>query len=287
MACYHPVRAWRARNGTVTMGKEKPDTEGLQVPCGKCMGCRATRSQGWALRCQLELKQHKAATFVTLTYDPKYVPPTLRKEHLSDFLKRLRERLTRQTPDRTIRFFGCGEYGEKATRRPHYHVIIYGTSKADTEIIQKAWTQGFARVDQATPASISYVAGYVDKKYSKPNEPTELKGTLHVDEHGEEYEYQPPFLQMSRRPGIGGLARTENRESWKEIAIHNGKTIPVPRFLHEAWKNTASKEEIEQVEDRKYEKRKTIVKTKYQREAEEQIAIKKMELRASKRTKAE
>lgn len=191
------------------------------------------RARDWAVRCSLELADHKRASFVTLTYDDLHLPPTLDKAHVSRFLRRLRKTLG----SRSVRFFASGEYGE-TTERPHYHAILYGT--ADEDAIQHCWRAGFARVDPVTPASISYVAGYSAKKIG-----WKLQRGERVDPStGEVYEYQPPFVLMSRNPGIGSSSRAY-WQSWRTTAIHHGKPVPVPRYLHQAWKDNASPQQLE------------------------------------------
>lgn len=108
----------------------------IEIPCGKCIGCRLEYSRQWANRCMLELQYHDSAYFVTLTYDDFHVPVsyypdpetgealpslTLRKRDFQLFMKRLRK----AHPDDNIRFFMSGEYGSE-TFRPHYHAIIFG-----------------------------------------------------------------------------------------------------------------------------------------------------------------
>ena len=182
--------------------------------------------------------------WATLTYEDKYLPPTLQKTHLSGYLKRLRARL----PDTPVRFFGSGEYGEKHGR-PHYHVILYGLTREETAI-RSSWTAGHVRVDPLTPAAINYVAGYTSKKLGRPvRAPTEQ-----VDPTtGEVFTYQDAFVLMSRRPGIGSDAR-EFWRSWRETAIHNGVPVPVPRYLHNAWRNNTSEQQHSKLKQDKQRK---------------------------------
>lgn len=245
----------------------------LLLPCGGCLGCRAAKAKAWALRCKLELQQHNSATFTTLTYDQETLPPTLQKRDLQLWLKRLRKEMGAARP---LRFFACGEYGEQ-TARPHYHAILYGTNIADRQLVQDTWGLGHTRTERITPARIAYTAGYCQKKIGYMRE----AALERVDpDTGEVYRWQPPFLQMSRRPGIGGHAR-QHADSWRLYAIDDGARMPVPRFLHEAWKKTATREQQEEL---LYEKSK-IAKgtTKEQIAAAEQIAIRKQEINADRR----
>lgn len=54
--------------------KNKYTDEYMVVSCGKCAGCRASKSASATLKCQLESLSHKYNFFITLTYDPKYIP---------------------------------------------------------------------------------------------------------------------------------------------------------------------------------------------------------------------
>lgn len=242
MPCYHPMPAWRTQAGIVTL-REPMDGAALSaggsvrlsLPCGACLGCRMSRARGWALRCRLELGSHRAACWTTLTYDEDHVPPTLSRSHLSDFVKRFRERV-RPAP---VRFFASGEYGER-TGRPHYHAILFGVPVSAP--IQQSWPFGFARVDPLTPAAVAYVAGYCAKKLAH-QERSEERVDL---ETGEVFVYEPPFIQMSRRPGIGAAARNHWR-SWRDKAVLDGVAQPVPRYFHERWKEMASPEEVERL----------------------------------------
>lgn len=194
----------------------------------------------WVIRCLWEQKQHRSCCWATLTYSEKYVPPTLHKPHLSSFLKRLRKRLS-DADEPQIRFFGCGEYGEK-NKRPHYHVILFGTS--DRETITACWNLGRVQVDTLTPAAIAYVAGYANKKRDQRWRRGQFPEQVDP-ETGEVFTYVPPFLHMSRNPGIAAGARDKFASSWQDFAIHNGKPVPVPRYLHEGWKKTQSPEAID------------------------------------------
>lgn len=280
MGCHHPIRAWRTTSGNVLLNREAPDAAPLALPCGGCLGCRTSAAQSWALRCHLELHEHPSAVFTTLTYDEDHEPPTLSKHHLAAFLKRLRTNARRKTTPamaRRVRFFASGEYGE-TTGRPHYHAILYGLNTNDEKLIQNSWQQGYTRTDVVTPARIAYCAGYTSKKIGFKREKRER-----VDpETGEVYEWQPPFIQMSRNPGIGGEAR-KYTESWRAYAVLNGTILPVPKYLHEAWKNLATTEQLEQLSYEKQQHRQGKQITHEQLRAAEEIAVAKQRIKADKR----
>lgn len=258
--------------------------EVLRLPCGRCIGCDVRKARDWAVRCCLEAAQHEETSFVTLTYDDDHLPADgkLDKGHLSGWLKRLRARLH----PRRVRFFACGEYGE-TTERPHYHALLYGVRHDPS--IQESWPFGFTRVDPCTPAAISYVAGYVGKKISdrehgprfeswwairssgqrvQPVEWRDDRITAWADEETGEVLHGPvepiayrvkriqergaPFRLMSRNPGIGGDSRALARH-WRTSAIWRGREVPVPRYLHLAYKLAVSEEEYMELQQEKRE----------------------------------
>ena len=209
MSCFHPRYAFIAGTtengkkllhfctpktgdfGDVSALKHKYRDSLVAIPCGKCVGCKLDYSKSWAVRCVLESLYHKESSFLTLTYDEAHCPKTLDKKPLSDFLKRLRS----AHPDISIRFFGCGERGS-LNNRPHYHVIIFGYSFPDKEVIQhqghqvlykskelsKLWSFGLSSIGEVSLQSCAYVARYTSKKVNGKKD---------------------EFILMSRMPGIG------------------------------------------------------------------------------------
>lgn len=190
----------------------------VAFPCGQCLVCRQKKAQEWALRLSFESRLYKKEdiAFVTLTYSPEHIPDkyTLVPSHLSSFIKRLRKYLSART-DRKIRYFGCGEYGERRSR-PHYHLIIFGISKENLDCIQKSWKYGI--IDIQEPRGYgnveSYVAGYVSKKQPK----------IHYGN-----DRVPPFHRQSL--GIGWNFVDRAFPHFSPICIINNKTRYIGRYL--------------------------------------------------------
>lgn len=154
--------------------------------CGQCLPCRINRKRLWTHRLMLELYNHTAAYFLTLTFDEVHLPEdgsvSVRTAQL--FLKRLRRLWPAQ-----IRYYIVGEYGDRFDR-PHYHAIIFGGPEnplAMEQLVKAAWPYGFVKVGDVTPASAAYTVSYVTK--SKPLAPGDTR--------------RPAFARMSKRPGIG------------------------------------------------------------------------------------
>lgn len=276
MPCHHPIPAWRTQKGEILLQANatlRADAYRLSLPCSQCLGCRQAHAKAWALRCTLELQQHDSAVFTTLTYSDENLPVTLEKRHVQLWLKRLRKSI-----HRPIRFFASGEYGER-TQRPHYHALVYGLTNEEGPQISETWGLGQCRTYPITPATIAYVAGYTSKKigFKQRARPEQVD-----PDTGEVYTWQPPFIQMSRKPGIGGHAR-QWPESWRLYAVLNGSIMPVPRYLHDAWKKQATPEQQEEL---LYEKSKLALNrdtTERTLEAKEKIAVAKQAIQADRR----
>lgn len=154
---------------------------GGQFPCGRCARCVKRRLSGWAFRLAEELKVSESAHFITLTYDTDYVPIssngflTLRKRDLQLFFKRLRQAHVRDRKRNklpgdpaSIRYYACGEYGDRS-RRPHYHLLLFN---AKLELIEGSWRSehgepiGNIHYGKVSDGSIGYTLKYMckDKK---------------------------------------------------------------------------------------------------------------------------
>ena len=216
MACYQPLTCWRVadRSSGLISISFHPNLgthevlQVLQIPCGRCMGCRLDSSKQWAIRCVHEASLHDANSFITLTFrdDILLTTRTLIKRDFQLFMKRLRKELS----PLQVRYFHCGEYGEQLGR-PHHHACKFGYDFPDRQIwqirggvplyrsaqLERLWPYGYATVGDVTYESAAYVARYVCKKITgKP------QGSFDpVQRH-----YQgrlPEYITMSRRPGIG------------------------------------------------------------------------------------
>lgn len=244
MACYHPLKGFQI--GLTDAGKpdywitsysadhveitdrgidtamtawcspyaKKIIKEYIELPCGRCIGCRLAYSRMWADRCVAEATLHDSNYFVTLTYDNNHLPlneyvdkdgvyqksMTLQKRDVQLFMKRLRK-----AHDEKIRFFAAGEYGTQ-TARPHYHLILFGLTLDDlmfykktnlgfnlynSEWLEKIWPYGHVVIADVTWETCAYTARYILKKQ------TGSQAEFYSD-----FNIQPEFTLMSRRPGI-------------------------------------------------------------------------------------
>lgn len=191
-----------------------------------------------------ELRFHEQSSFLTLTYSPENLPPggSLRPRDFTLFMKRLRKSLP---SDRKIRYFHCGEYGEKAGR-PHYHAILFGDDFRDqihstrttdrghpvwmSKRLDALWGLGLAEVGSVSFESCAYVARYITKKFTGSRKDIYY---THVDEKtGEVFDLHPEYATMSRRPGIGALhfEKFRNEIYPNDEIVVRGKLCKPPKF---------------------------------------------------------
>lgn len=184
MTCYSPLHGFKgpetAEGRSRILFKAPAGSERLDVPCGKCIGCRLDYSRGWAIRCMHEASLYENNCFVTLTYDDEHLPKdgNLHIEDFQKFVKRLRKEAFHDG----IRYFHAGEYGGDLGR-PHFHAILFNCDFADkvhassrrgnrlyaSEALSALWPFGFHSIGDVTLASASYVARYCMKKAEQPD----------------------------------------------------------------------------------------------------------------------
>lgn len=146
--------------------------EHFWTTCGKCISCKLRRRAAWTMRMIHESRTSPDSLFLTLTYSPEQVvtrgngTSMLVKSDLQKFFKRLRINRYRKGIRENLRYYACGEYGERGTQRAHYHSVVYGLkyNEEDMGDVREAWHHGHVDFGLVTPASIRYVAGYIDKK---------------------------------------------------------------------------------------------------------------------------
>lgn len=189
----------------------------------------------------LEATQHPFNSFWTLTYAPENVPlnSELHPKHLQDFLKRFR----RSIAPMRVRFYACGEYGDE-TERPHYHIAmfnypgcVYGRSRYRTrrgnccvncDRVRDTWGLGLVDGGPLDPEGMQYVAGYVMKKMTAPDD-KRLYGR------------HPEFARRSMGLGVGALSNVADVIRDLDLDLtqadvpsalrHGNKLLPLGRYL--------------------------------------------------------
>lgn len=244
MPCYNPLTAviigknaetgknvLKFLKGVKFDNSKHKDESIIPIPCNQCIGCRLEKSRQWAIRCVFEASLYSDNSFITLTFNNQHlnVNQTLVKSDFQKFMKRLRKHtdnyyydkkqrqyikreipLSKQGITKKIRYFHCGEYGEKL-QRPHHHACLFNYDFEDKKLwstrkgvrlyrsplLEKLWSDpitkesyGYCTVGEVTFESAAYVARYVTKKITG--------GKAHEHYKGRQSEY----TTMSRRPGI-------------------------------------------------------------------------------------
>jgi hypothetical protein len=168
--------------------------------------------------------------FVTLTYSDEFCPDGLVPEHFVLFMKRLR---FKYGPG--IRFFHCGEYGDK-NGRPHHHSLLFNHDFGDKRELSGVgagkdklyssgelsdlWPFGFASIGAVSFASAGYIARYSLKKVIGAGAADWYMGR------------KPEYLTMSRRPGIGSewIRKFHTDLYPSDELVVNGMVTKPPRF---------------------------------------------------------
>jgi hypothetical protein len=196
-----------------------------------------------------------------LTYNESNLPAdgSLNVKHFQDFMKKLRKKYVPQNPydkkqdpdlhekfhkKHQVRFFHCGEYGEKLGR-PHYHALLFNLDFDDKELwkinneeryyvsptLEKIWGKGFCVIGDVSFESAAYCARYITKKVT--GDAALDHYTEYCKKTGEIFnERRPEYITMSRRPGIGKgwLEKYQSDVYPHDRVVMRGKEMKPPKF---------------------------------------------------------
>lgn len=240
MVCYHPLSAFQQESdgeskGRVVFHETGKIARALELPCGRCRGCRLVRSRSWAIRSVHEAQMHPVNSFVTLTFNDDHYKCSLDYRDFQLFLKRLRK--VRES----VRFYACGEYGEQ-TGRAHFHALLFGVGfDADGKLgenlyrskeLERLWPFGNSSYGSVTFQSAGYVAKYAMKK--KNGAMAEEYYTRVDRKTGALVRVEPEMGHMSLKNG--GIGYSWFVKYWRDVyaardgVIVAGKKLPPPRF---------------------------------------------------------
>ena len=246
MPCYKPLHGYHGPGGITFQKIHSFGFSHIDIPCGRCIGCRLDKARDWALRCYHEASLYDNGlnnSFITLTYDDENLPPhdSLKKIHFQKFIRALRKK-TKQK----IRYYMCGEYGD-LNGRPHYHAILFGYKFPNCKLVNirnenrvytspflsQMWKYGTHEIGSVTYQSAGYVARYILKKQN--GEYAEREYAIPDPETGEltGQQKQHPYTQMSLKPGIGKKWYDKNKSDLfpHDYAVApNGRKCPVPTY---------------------------------------------------------
>lgn len=292
MSCNYPITAFRSNKHKTANGKSlivfneqaiDHTFEKIELPCSRCEACKISRSREWALRCV-----HESQCFapyncmLTLTYNDENLPKygSLTRGPRSDFtlfMKRVRKRYkgclgvvdALGNGSFPIRFFQCGEYGEKLTR-PHHHVLLFnfrfpdathretreGVKLYTSDKLDELWSRqieykdaykyqlstlwegddgklyakmGYCTIGEVNFQSAAYVARYILKKHGKL---LDMRRMMVPDEDGVAILLEEEYITMSRRPGIGKMWFDHYQGDCypKDFITHKNVKFKIPRY---------------------------------------------------------
>lgn len=248
MPCYHPQPAKKIID---KIGNFQIRSDVMR-PCGQCIGCRLEKARQWAMRCMHEASLHEENCFITLTYNNQNLPRDLsvHKRDVQLFFKRLRKKLD----GKSIKYYACGEYGDKGGRRmlygpdalgrPHYHACLFGHVFPDSEVLHAGhynyfknhfkqskdftlynsqeladiWGNGFVTIGELTFESAGYVARYCMKK---------ITGEKKAEHYGNK---NPEFALISKGIGREWFKKYKTDCYPKDFVTLNGRKMKPPIY---------------------------------------------------------
>lgn len=256
MGCHHPLWALKTAAGSVVFVSRQRDGDcsDLQLPCGRCTGCRLERSQQWAARCVHEASLHAENCAVTLTYAPENLP-ALGQLVYRDFQLFMKRLIKSRGP---TRFYMGGEYGEEPYApyfdkfgRPHFHALLFGYRPRDlqqwqksnsgtwlyrSKSLEKLWPYGHSLVGEADYHTAAYIARYIMKKVNGDLAKIHYQRT--DPETGEIVMMQPEFCHMSLKNGAIGVPwlKKYHRDVYTHdrLILRGGKEGSTPR-AYDRW----------------------------------------------------
>lgn len=249
-------------SGILNSATGELDTDVVQIPCGKCIGCRLQYSQEWADRITIESMMYPDSSwFITFTYDDEHLPfgsmlcngdifPSVNNDDVTRLLDAIRQKFHRLGHD-GIRYYGAAEYGDKSMR-PHYHFCFFnlliseydlkpykrniqGDQLYNVDWLADLWGKGFVVVGKLNWKTAAYTARYVLKKWKKA-----------IDRLGfDPYEVlgiENQWSRMSRMPGIGKPyfdTHFEKIYTTDNITLPGGQIIQPPLYFDKLYKEIA------------------------------------------------
>lgn len=210
--------------------------------CNRCIACRGRRRSEWMTRVELEKPAFRTGSvFVSLTYANLPLGGGLVNSHVTNFIKRIRDRLGYP---QGLKYIVAGEYGS-SKGRPHYHVVFFGIEfTAEVfKLIEDCWKFGFVNVRRVSSptGAVSYITDYLLKSEGilciKPGENAkDFENRTHLP---------APFVHFSRGIGLDYFER--HREEIRKNGLKiQGRRVVLPNYFKKKLRDSAT---LEQVKD--------------------------------------
>lgn len=247
MACFRPLVAHQERGRPPKVGYPAGygGMDRLELPCGRCIGCKKDRSRAWSIRVMHEASLYDRNLFLTLDYAPEHLRSwSLQYVDFQKFMRRIRKKFSgcdiAPNGGKPIRFFVAGEYGAQYGR-PHWHAILFNFDSPDrvryanntyySGVVEDLWGKGRVVIGDVTPRSAAYVAGYTLSKVYGSAAENHYEDVVNL-QTGELTRRCPEFCQMSRDPGIGAwwFERFKRDLFPHDFAVMDSRKQKVPRY---------------------------------------------------------
>lgn len=152
--------------------KEKYGDDNVYIlACGKCESCKRNKAEDWAIRCELEAKEHPFNYFLTLTFDEQHIKAAS-KDDVDAFL----DRLEGKNHKNKFKYLAAQELGD-VTQRLHFHLVLFCDFELDlynpvklngfyhfhSKKIGELWTLGLHDITPFGVNCARYVAKYTSK----------------------------------------------------------------------------------------------------------------------------
>lgn len=144
----------------------------VAIGCGNCYECRRQKAQQWKVRLNEEIKVHKYAYFVTLTFSNESLQELCNTNDLNEknvnaiatiAVRRFLERW-RKKHGKSIKHWLITELGHENTERIHLHGILFNDEQITNNELQDTWKYG--KTDNGkycNEQTINYIVKYVTK----------------------------------------------------------------------------------------------------------------------------
>lgn len=142
----------------------------VPVACGNCIECRRAKANEWRIRLHEEIKQHKFAYFITLTFAPDKLEYLSNKYEINEVNElatkavRLFLERHRKIYKKSIKHWFVTELGQEKTERIHIHGIIFVEDAIDNKWLEQLWSYGQTDVGKfCNSQTINYLVKYITK----------------------------------------------------------------------------------------------------------------------------
>lgn len=212
----------------------------IEIPCGNCIECRKQKANEWRCRMSEELREHKYAYFVTLTFSPEELLKLTRETRRCECnliagvaVRRFLERW-RKKHGKSLRHWCISELGHEGTERLHLHGIIWSDTEIGKEYLEYYWHYGEIWCGEyCNQQTINYIVKYITK--------------IDTDHKGF-------YGQIFASPGIGRrwVDRHQNDPTYTyrpgksrtDYVLKNGQKVKMPTYFKNKIYNEDEREKI-------------------------------------------